>query len=111
MILRAAPLVVAALLLSPGARASGDAYYSLIYDFEVAMICGLADRGLYEAYKAQRSDIETNDGRDLEALRRVRIQAMAAADLEYNNRSLGGHAQWCASEGRDGQRRINEAAP
>ena len=88
--------------------AKADSYSTLIYDFEVALICGLADQGLYDAYMSRRQSIEASDGRDEAALTAARIKAMAAADREYQNRSLGGHKQWCATEGQDGVRRIHE---
>ena len=101
-----AALPITVLPVRAATASEGDAYYTLIYDFEVAWICGLASQSLHDAYMERRRAIEASDGRDTEALRRTRIKAMAAAEREYDNRSLGGHAQWCAGEGEAGRRRI-----
>ena len=98
----------AILAISPS-KASKDPYYTLIYDFEVAIICGLADRTLHDNYLVHRNRIETKDHRSESELTSVRIKAMAAADREYDNRGLGGHRNWCATDGQDGVERIGIA--
>jgi len=95
--------VLALLPVSGGTEAD---YATLIYDFEVAMICGLVDTDVAEAYRQSRGDLERGSTLSTEALRRIRIRAMAAAEREYNNRGLGGHRPWCQGEGRDGVGRI-----
>ena len=83
-----------------------DPYYSLIYDFEVAQFCGLVSKTVYDAFWAKRKIIEKHSPRSTEELRKTRISAMAAADLEYSNRGLGGYKPWCQNEGRTGTERI-----
>ena len=102
------PILSTVLLISVvgGTEASKDPYYALIYDFEVAIFCGLADRSLYDNYLAHRDRIEGEDHRDESELTSVRIKAMAAADREYDNRGLGGHRNWCATDGQNGVQRI-----
>jgi len=100
-------VIISGLLVStPVAGVVGDDYATLIYDFEVAMICGLVDADVAGAYRQTRGDLERNSALSTEELRRVRIQAMAAADREYDNRGLGGHRPWCKNEGRAGVSRI-----
>lgn len=94
-------------LLAAPLRAEADPYYNLVYDFEVASFCGLTDESLFAVYSVKRQNLEEVDSRTTEQLTRVRIKAMAAADLEFNNRGLGGHRQWCASDGREGVIRID----
>ena len=74
--------------------------------FQVALHCGLADQRLARAYHGARTQTAKQSGLSKEALRRLRLRAMVAADLEYDNRSLGGHRQWCAGEGRRGVARL-----
>lgn len=83
-----------------------DSYYALIYDFEVAQFCGLVNKPTHDAFWAKRKAIEEKSQRTTEQLRKTRIGAMAAADIEYANRGLGGYKPWCQNEGRAGVERI-----
>ena len=87
-------------------RRSSDSYYALIYDFEVAQFCGLVNRDVHDAFWQKRKMAESASPRSTEELRQTRIKAMAAADIEYANRGLGGYKPWCAAEGRAGVARI-----
>jgi hypothetical protein len=99
--------IISGLLVStPVAGGVEGAYAALIYDFEVAMICGLVNGDIAEAYRQTRGDLEQSSALSTEELRRIRIRAMAAAEREYDNRGLGGHRPWCQGEGRDGVGRI-----
>ncbi|MEM7169463.1 MAG: hypothetical protein AAF530_04805 [Pseudomonadota bacterium] len=100
------PLFCLAVVWPASLYADSDPYYDLIYDFEVTVFCGIVDEDLHAAYAAKRGQLEAQDKRNKDQLTRVRIKAMAAADREYNNRGLGGHRQWCESDGRAGAERI-----
>ncbi len=89
-------------------RPTTDTYYALIYDFEVAQFCGLISRGVHDVFWAKRKTIEAQSSRSIEELRQTRIKAMAAADIEYANRGLGGYKPWCNTEGRAGITRITD---
>lgn len=83
-----------------------DPYYALIYDFEVAQFCGLVNKRTHDSFWAKRKSIEEKSERTTSQLRQTRINAMAAADIEYANRGLGGYRPWCQNEGRAGVERI-----
>ena len=85
---------------------SSNTYYALIYDFEVAQFCGLVNKKVHDAFRAKRKAIESQSEQTAEQLRKIRIGAMAAADIEYANRGLGGYKPWCQNEGRAGITRI-----
>lgn len=85
---------------------TADPYYDLIYDFETAQFCGLVNKRVHDAFWSKRKAIEDQSKRSTEQLRKTRIHAMAAADLEYANRGLGGYKPWCEKEGRAGIKRI-----
>jgi len=95
--------VLALLPVNGGTEAD---YATLIYDFEVAMICGLVDADVVKAYRQSRGNLERGSMLSTEELRRIRILAMAAAEREYDSRGLGGHRPWCKNEGRAGVGRI-----
>ena len=87
-------------------RPVSDTYYGLIYDFEVAQFCGLVNQRVHDAFWAKRKMAKSQSEHSIEALRQIRIKAMAAADIEYANRGLGGYKPWCNTEGRAGIARI-----
>ena len=82
------------------------AYFSLIYDFEVAGYCGLITPQVLDATKSKRAAMEEQSPLSAEELRKIRIAAFLAADREYQNRSLGGHRAWCSGEGQAGVNRL-----
>lgn len=87
-------------------RRTTGTYYALIYDFEVAQFCGLVNRHVHDVFWAKRKTVEAQSKYSIEELRQTRIKAMAAADIEYANRGLGGYKPWCNTEGRAGITRI-----
>jgi len=89
-------------------RSHDDNYYALIYDFEVAQFCGLVNKRVHDAFSIKRKSVELKSKRSTEELRQTRIKAMAAADIEYANRGLGGYKPWCNHEGRAGVIRITD---
>lgn len=104
-------LMVVAFIVASTANASGrqpvmKTYYDLIYDFEVAQFCGLVSKRVHDAFWAKRKAAEAESSLSEEKLRHTRIRAMAAAELEYANRGLGGYKPWCQREGRSGIERI-----
>ena len=109
----AAGLATTLLLTAPAAAQPGppdDSYGQLIYDYEVALICGLANEVLHGAYTIARDRLEAASALDDDRLTERRVEAMAAADLEHQNRGLGGFRPWCDLEGKAGVARIMEAA-
>jgi hypothetical protein len=74
----------------------------------VAAHCGLASAPVREAYLSARAREGRRSGLHEDVLRRLRIDAIVAAEREYQNRGLGGHRAWCAGEARDGVRRLLE---
>ena len=102
----AAALTLLALPGRSDPHGDGRFYFRAVYDFEVALHCGLVDQRLARAYHGARTQTAKQSSLSKEALRRLRLRAMVAADLEYDNRSLGGHRQWCAGEGRRGVARL-----
>jgi len=90
----------------PNAWAAEDPYYDLIYDYEVASFCGLIGKDVYDAFWQKRRVLETASPRSEPHLTKTRIRAMADADLEFQNRGLGGYKPWCQSDGAAGTQRI-----
>lgn len=103
-----AALVAAVLFGAMPALAAEDAYYTLVYDYEVASFCGLIGKNVHDAFWAKRRALEAAADRPADILTRVRIRAMADADREYQNRGLGGYKPWCQGEGMAGIGRILE---
>lgn len=97
--------MVAALLAAAPVQ-SADTYYNLIYDFEAASFCGLVSKNLYDAFWQKRLAFEAATQRDAGELRKTRIEAMANADREFDNRGLGGHKQWCRGDVTEGINRL-----
>ncbi len=102
---------VAILLLTAAPAFASDnpdrgPYYRLNYDFEVAQFCGLVGKKLHDAFWAKRKALEAASDLPPEALRKIRVGAMADADREYQNRGLGGYKPWCGNEGAAGVERI-----
>ncbi len=91
--------------------AGADPYFDLIYDYEVASFCGLIGKDVHDAFWQKRRHMEAAAERTPEALTEVRISAMAAADLEFQNRGLGGFKPWCRKEGMLGVDRILKQRP
>ena len=61
--------------------------------------------------RRNRNSAAAVSGLDAKALRRLRIRAIVAADLEYDNRDLGCYRAWCATEGRAGVARLLKERP
>ena len=66
----------------------------------------LISKEVYDAFWQKRRVIEATNPRTDPHLTKTRIRAMAAADLEFQNRGLGGYKPWCRSDGVAGIQRI-----
>lgn len=72
--------------------------------FSVTEYCGLNTVEVYDGYRTQMREL-TRSGRLPEStVRWLRIHGMLAADLEYDDRGLGGFRNWCRTEGLDAAR-------
>lgn len=85
---------------------TGQTYYQLHYDYEVAAQCGLVSPALEAAFRKKRARQDQDKSISTEARRQLRLKAYVAAAKEYDNRGLGGFKQWCNEEARQGAGRI-----
>lgn len=76
------------------------------YDFAVAEYCRLVDASVYSGALLLHQDQLARGKISRAADRRAWIDATVAADLEYQNRGLGGQRNWCRNEGADAARRF-----
>ena len=109
---RAAALALAfALTLGHGARAwhgtrSDDPLTRVFYDFEVAVYCGLVNPGVRSGFERELARVRARERADAGTEQRARMRAWKEANLEWQNRGLGGFRGWCRSEGRDAAERF-----
>lgn len=99
-------ILLTVILIAPNAWAAEDTYYELIYDFEVASFCGLVSKNVYDIFWRKRRALESASLHSIPHLTNTRVRAMADADLEFQNRGLGGYKPWCQSDGIAGIQRI-----
>jgi len=77
----------------------GAAIKQVVYLYNVTEYCGLNTEEVYDGYRREIRDL-TREGRLPEStVRWLRIHGIIAADLEYDNRGLGGFRIWCRTEG------------
>ncbi|HUL06397.1 MAG TPA: hypothetical protein VLV76_08695 [Candidatus Acidoferrum sp.] len=77
----------------------GAAIKQVVYLYSVTEYCGLNTGDVYDGYRREIRDL-TRGGRLPEStVRWLRIHGIIAADLEYDNRGLGGFRIWCRTEG------------
>jgi hypothetical protein len=82
----------------------GAAIKQVVYMYSVTEYCGLSTREVYDGYRREMRQL-TRQGRLPEStVRWLRIHGMLAADLEYDDRGLGGFRNWCRTEGLDAAR-------
>lgn len=103
--LRRASVVVLCSLAAPAgagdAVSRGAEIKQVVYMYSVAEYCGLNTKEVYDGYRLQMRQL-TRDGRLPEStVRWLRIHGMLSADLEYDDRGLGGFRNWCRTEGQD----------
>ena len=99
-------VLLTVVLIAPNAWAAEDTYYNLIYDFEVASFCGLISKNVHDTFWRKRRALESASQNSETHLTKTRVRAMAAADLEFQNRGLGGYKPWRRSDGAAGIQRI-----
>lgn len=76
----------------------------VVYMYNVAEYCGLNTFEVFDGYRREMRHL-TRQGRLPEStVRWLRIDGIVAADLEYDNRGLGGFRNWCRTEGLDAAR-------
>ena len=103
--------LVFALTLSHGAHAwhgvrSDDPLTRVFYDFEVAVYCGLVSPGVRAGFERELARLRALEGADTGTEQRARMRAWKEANLEWQNRGLGGFRGWCRSEGREAAARF-----
>lgn len=82
-----------------GSVSRGAAIKQVVYLYSVTEYCGLNTGEVYDGYRREIRDL-TREGRLPEStVRWLRIHGIIAADLEYDNRGLGGFRIWCRTEG------------
>jgi hypothetical protein len=103
--LRIGLLAAVAVLSWPGRTAHAESISrgaeikQVVYMYNVAEYCGLNTLEVYEGYRREMRHL-TRQGRLPEStVRWLRIDGIIAADLEYENRGLGGFRNWCRTEG------------
>jgi hypothetical protein len=94
--------------LARGAHAEsvsrGAEIKQVVYMYSVTEYCGLNTGEVYDGYRREVRHL-TRQGRLPEStVRWLRIHGMLAADLEYDDRGLGGFRKWCRTEGLDAAR-------
>ena len=86
-------------------------YRQLFFDYENAGQCGLVTEQVQRAFVAKRKHLEGLSNLSAEQLTRLRIKGIAASDLEYDNRGLGGYRPWCKGDVKRGVLRILAPPP
>ena len=76
------------------------------YDFEVAGYCGLVSEQVGSGFARERDRLLSGRGIDEQAKQQARMQGWKEANLEWQNRGLGGFRGWCRTEGADAARRF-----
>jgi len=69
------------------------------YLYNVAEYCGLNTREVYDGYQREMRQLTRQGSLPESTVRCLRIHGIIAADLEYDNRGLGGFRNWCRTEG------------
>ena len=109
--------VVMAALLAGGAASAEDkslreaanqnpALYVAMYGFSVSEYCNLITEEVYDGFRRETAYLIAKAGLGEEVVRKVRMRAWTDADLEYDNRGLGGFRNWCRTEGLTAARRF-----
>lgn len=97
-------------IMLAGGQPGAEAYHQLHYDYEVATHCGRVTADVERAFRSKRAAADAALHLDENARKAVRIHAYVRAAREYDNRSLGGHRNWCETDGAAGVERILEPA-
>lgn len=81
------------------------------YDVEVAAYCGLVSDTVQSGFDHELEQIMQSQGIDDEGMQQARMQAWKEANLEWQNRGLGGFKGWCRTEGQQAVERFTRSAP
>lgn len=76
------------------------------YDYEVVQYCSLATDETIAGFRAQLAVIVANTGASQGDIEGARSAAWKAANLEWQNRGLGGFRGWCKNEGQKAAKRF-----
>ena len=76
------------------------------YDYEVAQYCSLATDETIAGFQAQLAAIVAKTGASQGDIESARTAAWKAANLEWQNRGLGGFRGWCKNEGQKAAQRF-----
>jgi hypothetical protein len=76
----------------------------VVYMYSVTEYCGLNTREVYDGYRREMRHLTRQERLPESTVRWLRIHGMMAADLEYDDRGLGGFRKWCRTEGLDAAR-------
>ena len=76
----------------------------VVYMYSVTEYCGLNTREVYDGYRREVRHLTRQERLPESTVRWLRIHGMLAADLEYDDRGLGGFRKWCRTEGIDAAR-------
>ena len=76
----------------------------VVYLYNVAEYCGLNTREVYDGYRREMRHLTRRGSLPESTVRWLRIHGIIAADLEYDNRGLGGFRNWCRTEGVEAAR-------
>ena len=105
-----ASIIVLAALPWPGRPAHAESgsrgaeIKKVVYMYNVTEYCGINTFEVYDGYRREIRQL-TRQGRLPEStVRWLRIDGIVAADLEFENRGLGGIRNWCPTEGLDAVR-------
>ena len=83
------------------ARQQYPELFKVYYDANVLEYCGLLTRESSGGFRLSRDALILRDTLREDQYRDIRISAYTAADVEYENRGLGGYKGWCRTEGKD----------
>ena len=83
------------------ARRQYPELFKVYYDANVLEYCGLLTQESSSGFRLSRDALILRDTLSEDQYRNVRISAYTAADVEYENRGLGGYKGWCRTEGKD----------
>jgi hypothetical protein len=90
--------------LAADPQSRGAELKQVVYMYGVTEYCGLNTGEVADGYRRQMRALTRSGGLPESTVRWLRIRGMVAADLEYGDRGLGGHRNWCRTEGRDAAR-------
>lgn len=76
-----------------------DPFVNLVYEMEITVICGLATYPVSNGYEIEKKRMTDEYKLNPERIIEKSALARKLADLEWQNRGLGGFKGWCAKDG------------